>query len=131
MAQRPRAVDLFVCQNVIYEAETSNVTLVNRFVRLGADSFPVTSDPFIVFAFLTDGQGEVPLELVILRPDTLEEIYRREGTAAFSHPLIERRCRVTVADCTFPVAGDYHLSLLADGEPVASCRLTLFERQPP
>jgi hypothetical protein len=129
MAQRPRAVDLYACQGIIYEAGTNNVSLLNCFSRRFVDKFPAEPFPFDLFATFTDGQGEMLLELIIERPDTLEEIYRRQRTLRLAHPLAESRCHIRVRSCSFPVPGSYQITLLADGEPVANCRLYVLQRQ--
>jgi hypothetical protein len=130
MAQRPRAVDLYVCQRVIYEAGTSNVTVVNRFSQVFVQRLPATPDPFYAFALLNDGQGDLTAELVILRPDDLTEIYSVQGPLRLADPLSEGRCRALISGCTFPIEGAYHVSLIADQEPVATCRLTVILRKP-
>jgi hypothetical protein len=128
MAQPPNAVALHVCEQVIYEAGTNNYTIVNGFSQRFVNSFPALPFPFDVFAVLTDGQGEMLLELIIERPDNLEEIYRRQGTLELAHPLQERRCHVRVRSCTFPVPGAYQITLLVDGEPIANRRLYVLRR---
>ena len=80
MAQRPSAIGLLVCERVIYEAGTNNATPVGRFTQLAVPELPGIAAPFVVFAILTDGQGEVPVELVILHPDGIYTIYLLEGT---------------------------------------------------
>jgi hypothetical protein len=76
MKQRPIAVGVLLCEQVIVEEGTHNVTLVNSFTHRKVTSFPATF-PFIVFASLTDGLGDGFLEVVIERLDSLEELYRK------------------------------------------------------
>jgi hypothetical protein len=71
--------------------------------------------------------GEVLLDFVIKRLDTLDEIYERSFPVRFANPLQEIRCLLRVRNCVFPVAGHYQFMLLADNELVAqrNIRITL------
>ena len=67
---------LILCQLLIVEEKTRNVTLANSFQRMAVDAFffPSRSVPFSVFTVLSDGLGDTMLELVVSRCDTLDEI---------------------------------------------------------
>src|SRR5438132_657334 len=69
MSQRPAVVGLLVCEQLIVEERTHNITLVNCFTKLKAEHFPSEPRRLAVFAALVDGLGEVALELVIERLD--------------------------------------------------------------
>ena len=77
---------------------------------------------FIVYAVLTDGHGEVTLDVVIRHLGELEEVYRRSKTLRFTDPLLEVRMTLRVTRCSFPVAGAYEVVLFADGEPIGRTR---------
>ena len=62
MIQRPSAVRLTLCQVVIVEEQTRNVTPVNGFSRLAVEKLPSDPHEFIVFAILTDGLGPMTLK---------------------------------------------------------------------
>ncbi len=128
MAKLPVAVGLSLCEQVVIEDKTHNVTLVNCFSRRTLDHFP-SETPFTVFALLTGGFGEVPLDVVVQALDTLDEIYRISLPARFASPLQTLRCMVRIADCTFPEPGHYGVSLHAGGEIVAQRKLHLFEKE--
>jgi hypothetical protein len=89
--QRPNALALTVCQQAIVEERTRNLTLVNRFTRLGVSQFPTPSQQFVVCVILNDGLGEVPLNLKVLRLDDHEPIYERFMRVTCIDPLIEVR----------------------------------------
>src|SRR5438552_3730040 len=64
MSRKPVAIALLACEQVIVEENTHKVTPVNCFVRREfRRSEPVA---FSVVAFLTDGTGEINLEIVII-----------------------------------------------------------------
>jgi hypothetical protein len=125
MIRRPIAVGLLLCQEVIVEERTRNVTLVNSFGRLGLKTFPSPPQQFTVQAVLADGLGEVRFELVISSLDNLEPIYTRSWRTTFTDPLREVRHLIRVGSCSFPAPGRYQVGLLAENEPVAQCLLTI------
>jgi hypothetical protein len=131
MAQRPSAVGLHVCEQVIYEEQTRNVTIVNCFRHQAVDQVPSEPFPFTVFAWLTDGQGKMTLDLVIERLDDLEEVYRLSTPFELASLLEPMRCRIRVRDCRFPTEGLYQVSLVVEGESIAQWRLTIRLRAQP
>jgi hypothetical protein len=125
MAQRPNACGLLLCEQVIIEEGTKNLTPVNCFTHRTVRQFPSQPFPFVVFAVLTDGFGKMPLEVAVQRLDNLDESYRRSGQIEFRTPLQQRPCIIRIRDCSFPVAGDYQVMLLVDHELVAQQRLRI------
>jgi hypothetical protein len=126
MKQRPVAIGLFTCEQVIIDEGTRNFTLVNCFSRQAVKEIPSAPLPFVVFALLTDGIGEIRLEVRIRRLDTLELIFESTATARFTDPMHEMRCQIRVRDCSFPVAGPSEVALFADEEPIAHRRIVIF-----
>ena len=126
MAQRPNAVGLFLCEQVIVEEGTGNVTLVNCFTYRKVRQFPSERSSFVVFFLLTDGFGPVPVQVVIQRLDTLDEIYKYSRVLQFTSPLQEARCTLRVQGLSFPVPGSYEVTLFAGGDPIASRKVRIF-----
>src|ERR1700722_2233626 len=102
MTQLPMALGLALCDQVIVEEKTRNVTLVNCFTDRHVEEFPSDPVPFVVFAWLTNGTGETRLQVVIERLDTFEEVHRVTFSARFTNPLQTMRCTVRVRSCSFP-----------------------------
>jgi hypothetical protein len=75
MNQRPVAIGLLLCEQVIVEEKTRNITPVNCFTIRTVEQLPSETFPFVIFAVLTDGTGEIPLEVTIQRLDSMDEIY--------------------------------------------------------
>jgi hypothetical protein len=125
MAQRPNAIGLHVCEQVIIDEGTRYVTLVNSFSRRFVQHDPPEPLAFVVFARLTEGQGQIPLELVITRLDTLDEIFQQQTIGAFADPLRVIRFILRFQAYSFPQVGTYDVVLLADGEPIARQRIQL------
>jgi hypothetical protein len=129
MNQKPVAIALLLCEQVIIEESTRNVTPINCFTRRRVGGSPVELFPFVAFAILTDGLGEVPLELRIERLDTFEAVFRRVLSYRFNDPLQTIRCIVRVRDFAFPEPGEYQLSLLTEDETLAQCKLVILEKE--
>jgi hypothetical protein len=129
MHQRPIVLGLSLCENVIFEEGTRDVTLVNCFTHRTAERFPTEPVEFVAFAFLSDGVGSVPMGLAIERLDNLEEIHRRPFVIEFRNPLQSVRCSIRIRGLEFPVAGHYQISLLADGEVVAMRKLIVTNKE--
>jgi hypothetical protein len=129
MSQRPSAVGLLLCEHFIVEDGTKNVTPVNCFTRRTADTFPWMSPPFTVLAWLTDGQGEVSLEVVVENANTLEDLLRRVLRTDFPSPLQQRRLSLRLNSLTFPGPGSYRVLLFADGELVAQNKLYIVPKE--
>ena len=115
-------VGLLLCESLIVEEGTHNVTLVNCFTRRKVEQFPSEPHRFIAFAVLTDGLGEVVIDLAIEHLEEGGEIYRQSQTLRFTDPLQEVRFILRITQCSFPAAGVYEINLSADGESLAAHR---------
>lgn len=129
MGQRPAAIGLLVCEQVIIEEGTQNVTPVNAFRRRLVQQFPSEPVSFAVFAILNDGVGEIRLELVISRLDIDKEVYQRTLTVRFGNQLQEGRCLFRIRDFSFPVSGVYEVTLFADHEVIAQRKIRIMKRE--
>ena len=114
-----------VCEQVVVEAKTGNVTLVNCFTKRRAEQFPSEPHRFTVFAGLTDGLGETALDVVIRRLEDLEVTYRQPQMLRFTNPLQEVRFILRVTHCSFPTPGAYDAQLLADGDMIGQHRFEI------
>jgi hypothetical protein len=125
--QRPSAVGLFICETVIVEEHTHNVTPVNCYRRRVLPHFPTGPFPLVVFAVLTDGIGETRGEVRVrhLAAEPTEELFRIGFTARFPDPLHEVRCVVPVLGRSFPAPGASLVDLLIDKQVVAWRRFEL------
>jgi hypothetical protein len=92
------------------------------------DVFPSPAAPFFVYTVLTDGLGEVTLNLVVSRCDTLEDSYTRAYKASFQDPRQQLRLYWQVRSCSFPVPGTYQFGLQADDEPITQGVLKIVQK---
>lgn len=119
MTHMPTATGLYVCEKVIIEERTRNPTLVSGFSLLRVSRFPSPPRHISVFASLTDGLGEVTMNLVCSRLDTLEEVYSRQSRVTFPDRLQEVHFHYQMQQLVFPVPGLYQFTLCAENELLA------------
>src|SRR5258708_26904698 len=118
MTHRATAIGMVLCEQVIVEEGTHNVTPVNCFNYRELDELP-GAITFFVLAWLADGEGEMSVEIVVERLDTLEDIYRFAKKAVFKDRLRDTRCMARIRDCSFPMAGQYQVPFMVDRDLVA------------
>ena len=121
----PVAVGLLLCDQVIVAEKTQDITPVNCFAVRRVRRFPSPPFSFTIFALLTDGAGEILLDVVIQRLDNLEEVHRRSYKGFFPHRLKEMQFTLNVRSCSFPAPGHYQVSLFAEGELLAQRKLKI------
>jgi hypothetical protein len=85
--EQPVARGLFLCDLLIVDASTNKVSLINLFERVRAPSFPSPPRPFVVYAYLTDGFGEVDLAVEIESLDGLQQVYAHSARVRFPDRL--------------------------------------------
>jgi hypothetical protein len=125
--QRPSALGLFLCDQVILDHETLKPSLIGIFTIINGSRFPVTHGPFEVFSVLTDGQGQVVLELILTCLTTDKRILSRKLLGEFLTPLHTLNVRFRLGAITLPNPGTYLFELHADGEPVCHHRFLVKE----
>jgi hypothetical protein len=129
MSQRPIAIGLLLCERIIVEEGTRNATFVNTFSRRKVKDIPSEPISFLVVSLLTNGLGEIPLEVRIQRLDTLDIVSQFRGVVRFDDPLKEVRCKMEVRNYSFPVAGIYDVLLLVEGEMIANRRIAIIQSE--
>jgi hypothetical protein len=119
MVQPPTASGLILCEQVIIEEKTRNVSLVNTMGRLHCSTFPSPPQRLVIYAALTNGMGEGTMSLVVSRLDMLEEVDQRRWQMRFTSPLRIVRLMLRPPALSFPAPGQYQYTSFADGEWVA------------
>ena len=130
MSRKPIAIGLLICEQVIVEETTRNVTPVNCWSRRAYPGFPSEPETLVAFAFLTGGLGEMSLEVVVHSLDNWDVVRRLTHASRFDNVLQEYRCTFRIRHMTFPSAGDYQVSILADEEILAQRILKIREQLP-
>jgi hypothetical protein len=125
VAESPVARGLLLCERVIIEERTRNISLINCFNRRLVDAFPSPPQQFTVYAVLANGHGTIQVDFRVtsLADDTV--VYQRPVPVSFADPLTEARFVFRIGALVFPSSGSYEFSLLVDGEPIAGTRLDI------
>jgi hypothetical protein len=134
MVRRPIVLGVTLCEDVVVDGATRNISLIRSFTGLAVDAFPATPAPFCAFAALTAGQGEATFKLVVERFSAhavLDPIYTVAGTLRFPDPLQTVYWIVRVSRCSFPIAGEYLFTLWIDGAWTAQRRLRVYAHGKP
>jgi hypothetical protein len=111
MPQRPNAISLMLCDQVVFEQGTQKPYLLGVFTGVAVDGFPTAPQRFDVFAALTDGQGDVTMTLTVVHLDTNLEIYAQGMTVKFPDPLRVVNLRFRVRQLQYTAPGTYLFSL--------------------
>ena len=121
--QRPTALGLFLCEQVIIDRESGLRTLVGLFDARVCRAFPCPSLPFTVYAALTDGQGRIDLGLSVTDIDDEVELANESLTLQLPDPLAIAHVRFRFRSLLFPEAGQYLFQLYAQGSALCHRRL--------
>jgi hypothetical protein len=121
--QVPTVIGLLLCEQVVIEKHTENISLINCFTKRTIGDFPSEPQRFAVVALLTDGFGEIALDLVIEHLDNEDEVYRESQRLRFIDRVQEVRFLYRVTRCIFPEAGTYEVNLEAEGQVLARHRI--------
>jgi hypothetical protein len=128
MALRPVVLGLTLCDYVIEEARTKKISLIGSFSGLRGPGFPLLH-PFSVYAALTDGLGEVTVDLVVMELERGEDLYRVRGTLHFADKLAEVNYHLRIKQFQFPRPGIYQFTLFLNGEWAAQRRLRVYQTE--
>jgi len=118
---------LSICELYIVDAATRNLTLVNLFTELKFPVFPSPPKTWSVYSQLTNGFGEIVLDLAVIQLSTDRPIAAFRRTIRFTDRLQEVRYLFKFEDCVFPEAGSYEVALSANSEPLARTRIRLVQ----
>ena len=121
----PVAIGLVLCEQVIVDVASRNVTPVNCFRKFGLNEIPGTAS-FSIVAWLADGLGEMPVQIIVRGMNSKDEVFRMERLMRFDDPLKDMRFTARIRDCPIPAAGYYEVVLSADGEFVAHRKFQVF-----
>ncbi len=124
----PIVLGLILCEKIIVEERTQNISLVSTFTKLFAEDFPSQSSRLALAAVLTGGHGAAGVDLVISHLETDEEIYSMHQQVHFPDRLAEVRWNFHIRECTFPSPGVYDAVLFVDGDPITRRKFSVVGR---
>lgn len=124
MFELPVVRGVFLCENVIVEERSRNVSLINCFTRKLVDEFPSSPQRLVVYAVFANGLGTIPIELEVLDLDDGEVVYSQSVDITFTDPVQELRFVYRVHDLILPQSGSYEVTLTSSSEPLGRTRFT-------
>lgn len=127
--ERPQARSLLLCDYLVVEEATRNVTLVNCFTRKVFDQFPSHPIDIVAFSPLSNGFGKFDIQVVAEHLGTLQLIYKHQSTAMFLDRLAENRFYLRLKGISFPVPGSYSFSLMIENEILAETRINVLHKE--
>lgn len=129
MPESPVARGVYLCETVIVEERSRNVSLINCFTRRLVSSFPSPPQQFVVYAVVANGQGTMPVSVQIVDLTDGDPIYDRQADVTFPSPLTEARFMARVAGLVIARPGWYEVSLSVGGEVLSSTRFEMSEQR--
>jgi hypothetical protein len=107
---------LLICEKLIFEQGSGNVSLINCHTVRFAARFPTQPNQFAIYGLLIDGYGTFTMDVRISRLDTLSTIFDRSFPMLFLDRLRNSNFVCRINDLVFPVEGSYQIDLLTNGE---------------
>lgn len=107
----PTLRGLIVCEKLIVEQGTGNITPINCHASRLCDRFPTLPLSMAIYGLLANGIGTCMMQVKITRLDTSEDIFRRTMPMIFTDRLKEVTFIYRLNDVAFPVEGRYELTL--------------------
>ena len=110
-ADTPRCLAIIICEGVVEDAQSRNKCILNTFNNIWAARFPVAHDRLTVFASLTNGQGEMPLEVRFVQERKPEPLLVLTGAIRFPGPQEIVDLTVNLRQIPIPEPGPYVVQL--------------------
>jgi hypothetical protein len=120
-ARHPRAVAMLVCERIIRDARTDQVSLIDLVDQIAAPAFPLVVPSVAVYARLTEALGSYLFTLDVVRRDDILEVTRYDVRPfEATDPLDDGEVIVHQLGLVLPSAGSYDVRLWANGRFVHS-----------
>lgn len=129
MPQKPSAIALMLCDQVVIEQGTLKPYLLGVFTGIAASSFPTGPQRLDVFAALTDGLGHVTIVLTVIHLETNKQIYAQEMQMDFPDPLQIINLRFRVRRLVFDEGGTYLFALTVNDQEIAARRVRVYLKE--
>jgi hypothetical protein len=129
MAQRPKAISLMLCDQVVFERGSHKPYLLGVFTGVAVDRFPSVPQEIDIFVAFTDGHGNVRMRLSVVYLEPNEEVYAQPLTVVFPDPLKVVNLSIRVRRLVYDAPGTYVFALTDDDkDPVlAERRVYVYE----
>lgn len=125
MDEQIEPVGLWICERIIVEAGTMNVSLVSVFTGRRYPAFPTDPIPFSLFAVVTGGRGQRIIRLKVIDTSDAEAIHDQVETLEFPDPATHVNVHFRLS-LRFPDEGTYSFGLFAHDELICERQLRVY-----
>jgi hypothetical protein len=131
--EKPIAESLVICDQIITEMGSNKKSLIGIFNSIASNNFPVQHSKLCVYAAMSNGRGEMTVDLRCVRMEDSAEIFRISGQMQFPDPNTVVELVATLVQLPFERAGLYTFELICEGDLLLEKRFNvlLLPQQPP
>lgn len=128
-SRKPKINALLICERVIREMETGQVSLIGIFEQVSAPELPITMPSLYVYAKMTDAQGTYVFKLELVRRDDAMVLGEAELPPAMApDPMSHNEVIFQLHGATFERPGFYDFRLWANSMFLDSKALQVEQR---
>lgn len=122
----PEILTLQVCERVIRDEMTKQVSVIGLLDQLVAKRYPTTMYRLLVFLEMSGGHGMTALEIRMVDADELRPpVFSMMFQVMFDDPNAVTRVPLEVQGSTVPEPGEYRVQVLCQGAILRQRRLTM------
>ena len=130
MNEKPIGEALILCDQIITEAQTNKKSLIGIFNSVAGLQFPLQHS-FSIFCVMSNGRGEMTIELRCLRMEDSHEVAKIVAPIVFADPNTVVELVLRVENIPFERPGLYTFELHCEGEIVMEKRFNILLRPLP
>jgi uncharacterized protein DUF6941 len=125
-SEKPMAVAMMICDQIISEERTHKKTLVGCFNNINAMAFPALHPTFYVFVAITNGQGNYRSKLrCVYENGQQATLFEFEGSLNLLQPMQTAEVAFKLVNLTFPKPGTYAIEFWCDDELLLQRRISV------
>lgn len=124
----PTAVAMVICDMVVRDEQTKNVSLIGLFNAVTGPKVPLRHDRMYVFVSLTNCHGDYECRLQCKSPDE-EVIFEATGKISLNDPLAVADLNLELRGLVFKVPGNYIFEFYCAGELLTMRRFSVMVKE--
>jgi len=124
----PTAVAMVICDMVVRDEQTKNVSLIGLFNAVTGPKVPLRHDRMYVFVSLTNCHGDYECRLQCKSPDE-EVIFEATGKISLNDPLAVADLNLELRGLVFKVPGNYIFEFYCAGELLTMRRFSVIIKE--
>ena len=107
---------LVISDDVVEDKNTGKKTIINAFNQIWCSDFPNQHGKLVVLVSLTNGRGQVPLDLQFIKEATDAPLCGLKGVVNFPDPLSVVDVVLQITGLPLPEEGHYAFRLVVGGK---------------